>query len=168
MLAISLWLLISFISCESVFTCKSIPKKGVPPVPRQKSSIALIPNENILMLFGGNDELYYNDLWAFDMEKLSWKIIYPNSIAPDPRSYSASFVNSKTLEFCIFGGKSSYMIYNDLWCYNGEYSQWMRDLTENQPPPLYKLESIYFYWNETEYLAVVGSPASTFGLNLYM
>ena len=165
---ILLFIIISKLLAKEVLSVENIPITGTPPMPRQKSAFSLKSSQDILILFGGNDDSYYNDLWSFNLSSSYWNIIYPNSISPDPRSYSASFISKETSEFCIFGGKSSYKIYNDFWCYKFTHSQWESIQTDNQPPPLYKLEYIHFEWNDTEYLGIIGSPASKFNLDLYM
>lgn len=69
----------------NLFNVTDIPNTAVPPMARLNPTMAYSKSQNLLMIFGGSDDSYYNDLWSFGLDKANWKIIYPNSPGPGIR-----------------------------------------------------------------------------------
>lgn len=60
----------------------SIPEFYIGPEPREKAAICYNPIFNEILIFGGNNIGFYNDVWSFSLDSFRWKIIYPNSELP--------------------------------------------------------------------------------------
>ena len=71
-----------FAQYTNLFNITDIPNTAVPPMARLNPTMAYSTSQNLLMIFGGSDVSYYNDLWRFSLDKSNWKIIYPNSPSP--------------------------------------------------------------------------------------
>eukprot|EP01123_Difflugia_compressa_P010709 TRINITY_DN3994_c0_g1_i1.p1 TRINITY_DN3994_c0_g1~~TRINITY_DN3994_c0_g1_i1.p1 ORF type:complete len:633 (+),score=148.45 TRINITY_DN3994_c0_g1_i1:128-2026(+) len=109
----------------------------IPPV-RERHSASLIGKR--IYIFGGycrGAELYYNTLYVFESETLTWTKIEPRGIPPERRcGHSASVVDGK---IWIFGGRTKVkkgglfdsegagvMYKNDLHCYDPTTNEWYR------------------------------------------
>jgi len=109
----------------------------IPPV-RERHSASLIGKR--IYIFGGycrGAELYYNSLYVFESETLTWSKIEPRGNPPDRRcGHSASVVDGK---IWIFGGRvktkkgglfdsegTGVTYKNDLHCYDPTSNEWYR------------------------------------------
>lgn len=74
-----------------------------------------------LLVFGGagNDEVYFNDLWGFNLQTNQWKHVTPFGEAPAPRAFASSLVEGTNV--WIYAGESigdvrgEVIYWHDLW-----------------------------------------------------
>jgi len=111
--------------------------RGDVPPPRERASCSLIGKR--IYIFGGYNrgpELYYNSLYIFESDSLTFTKVEPRGIPPDRRcGHSACVIDGK---LWIFGGRGkikvsdSYfsgtrLIYtSDLHCYDAATNEWLR------------------------------------------
>ncbi|OMJ95501.1 hypothetical protein SteCoe_1098 [Stentor coeruleus] len=144
---------------------KDIISTGIGPTPRESASIAFSSKKNLFYIFGGKSENDLDDLWVFDLSSLHWNIIYPNSPSPrivyiENRSKAGGFFYYEQDEFCIYGGTSEMLIFDDLWCFNTEYKIWKEKKQNYSPPPMINFAYNYFINNNSEYFAITGYQIS--------
>ncbi|OMJ86525.1 hypothetical protein SteCoe_11941 [Stentor coeruleus] len=152
---------------------RDIQKSGIGPENRMAASMAINPFNLDLYIFGGINEVYYNDLWVFSLSSRKWKILYPFSETPgkinlDPRMNPAGLVRNTTQEFCIYGGRSYSKVYTDLWCYDIKKFKWKLISTYNSPPVIKHIAFTYYNYENQDFLAIAGSDIFSFDLKFYM
>eukprot|EP01138_Halocafeteria_seosinensis_P006050 gb/GECG01006184.1/.p1 GENE.gb/GECG01006184.1/~~gb/GECG01006184.1/.p1 ORF type:complete len:255 (+),score=24.77 gb/GECG01006184.1/:1-765(+) len=94
---------------------------------------------NLLVLFGGHyfgdggKFQYLNDVWAIDIDTMTWHNPKCAGRGPGPRyGHSATVIDYKIY---IFGGKGpNKMLYNDLWCLDVENWAWSLLPSASAPP----------------------------------
>jgi len=65
---------------------------------------------------------WYNDLWAFSLETMTWTKISPQGTLPMPRyGHSADVLGDRML---VFAGNSNNQLLNDLWSYSFARNVW--------------------------------------------
>ena len=71
------------------------------------------PNQIIAFGGDGNDGVYYNDVWIFNIENSSWKCQTTKGSIPSPRSAHGQIMVGTKLY--VFGGTDGSYIFNDLY-----------------------------------------------------
>jgi len=100
------------------------------PSARSNHGMASIPNEDKVILFGGDDgSAYLNDTWVYDMSDNQWTNITPVN-APCPRSNHgmATIYNSKKV--ALFGGPYGN---DETWMYDLDENQWTKKSLTDKP-----------------------------------
>lgn len=111
--------------------------RGEVPPPRERHSSCLIGKR--IYIFGGYNrgpELYYNSLYCFESETLTWTRIEARGAAPERRcGHSASVIDGRMY---VFGGRvkvkkgegllagTTVQYRNDLHCYDPATNEWLR------------------------------------------
>ncbi|KAI0080362.1 galactose oxidase [Panus rudis PR-1116 ss-1] len=94
-----------------------------------------------MYVFGGRrDETYFDDLWALNMETLTWELLFPMDgrtltglpTRPAARTNHASAVHGTDL--LIFGGSDGEYHYSDLWAFDTEQYMWKQVRSEGPNP----------------------------------
>ena len=108
------------------FDCTSMEWKSFQnTLEENKIEHSLDQLDSYLVIFGGYEaHRIYNDLKAFDLEKLSWISLQPKSESPSHRYGHASIVYKQDLY--IFGGMDKQRPLNDMWRYSISGSSWMK------------------------------------------
>ena len=91
-----------------------------------------------MLMFGGanlQQGTYYNDLWMFDVEALSWSLVQAGGVKPTPRWQCVSGALEQRM--FIFGGEGmNFEVLNDLHLYDHKTRMWIKLRTvEPVPPP---------------------------------
>jgi N-acetylneuraminic acid mutarotase len=111
--------------------------RGEGPTPRERATATVIGRN--IYIFGGYNrglEAYYNDLFIFESESLSWRKVDPRGQLPEARcGHTAATIDDK---IWIFGGRvkvkkgsslfsgSGVAYTNDLYCYDPVMNEWRR------------------------------------------
>ena len=92
--------------------------------PNRVTHASLVAIAGNLYLFGGKErDVFFNELWKFDIAKTIWiKLKYYGDI-PSPRSHHSAAVDGDTM--IIFGGKNSHSLFNDAFSFNIITLAWM-------------------------------------------
>ena len=96
-----------------------IPRRDLPPLKRQHSSMIYLNTLNALYVSGGNfgTTKSYNDIWAYYFDKDTWEKLSPySSIYPEARYNAGSFVYDSS-RICFFGGLGENGPLQDTWCF---------------------------------------------------
>lgn len=95
----------------------SLNGKGQNPEPRQ-GHVMISHNDDKLFIHGGvNEDVFYNDLWIFDLKGMNWTKI--DSKHPWPEARAAHGGISVNNNLYIFGGIGSVgLALDDLWKYD--------------------------------------------------
>ena len=122
--------------------------------PRRVIHASLVSMAGSLYLFGGMQEnVFYNDLWKFDISKISWiRLKYYGDI-PSPRSHHSAASDGDIM--IIFGGKDSISLFNDAYSFNIITLSWTALAYADRNPSarfgaclMVSLPMIYFYGGE--------------------
>lgn len=122
--------------------------------PRRVIHSSLVTMAGSLYLFGGmQGNVFYNELWKFDISKTSWiKLKYYGDI-PSPRSHHSAAADGDIM--IIFGGKDSISLFNDAFSFNIITLTWTTlNYADRNPSARFgaclmvSLPMIYFYGGE--------------------
>jgi len=102
-----------------------------------------------LFVFGGfledfenNTDVYYNNLWKFDLLDRHWTLEDAGT-GPSPRAFHGSTISSLHAALYVYGGAtyneqgyvfSNITIYDDFWAWNLATSSWSRIIANNFGP----------------------------------
>jgi len=97
-------------------------------LPSARSNHAMVwdPVRNQVIMFGGDDGSYKNDLWCYDPVSNTWTNPAPSGTLPSARGYHAMVWDPVRNQVIMFGGfDATYPYYkNDLWCYDPVSNTW--------------------------------------------
>ena len=95
--------------------------------------------ENEIYIFGGvtYTNIYLNDIWKFNIDKLEWIEIIPSGNIPEARELMSSF-SFLGLGFLMFGGRNDANVFSDLLFYSTLLNSWV-----NYTPSSLSSESRY-------------------------
>jgi N-acetylneuraminic acid mutarotase len=92
---------------------------------------------NQTVLFGGfTEQLYFNDLWAYDATENAWREILPNTSKPEPRGAMGFAYDEQNDVFVMYGGFSESGIFGDTWVLDRKTNRWENKDPEMHPPPV--------------------------------
>ncbi|MBI1796523.1 MAG: hypothetical protein HYR74_05670 [Candidatus Eisenbacteria bacterium] len=101
----------------STLAWTQITPSGTPPSPRREHSAIYDPVRDRMIVFGGTDGGYYNEVWALNFAPTpAWQRLTPSGTAPSARSGHSAVYDAKRDEMWVFAGRSAPgTILNDLW-----------------------------------------------------
>ncbi|CAG9313106.1 unnamed protein product [Blepharisma stoltei] len=170
MAMLALLLIISVIFATSAIKESKIPETGCPPTARSLPSSVYDTNANRLLLFGGAsaENVYYNDVWAFNFNNNQWQELCPSSSkVPDARKESASFFNEAENSLIIMAGKTELGAITDIWSFDLDLLVWKE--LELQNCKLNSLSSVAyeaFKWKGNIYYVIFGGAIDSGFSNL--
>ncbi|CAG9318129.1 unnamed protein product [Blepharisma stoltei] len=146
------WILNYFLIIAYGLEFHTFPITDSPPNPRKGLIMDAIPSHNSMVGFGGyeNRESIYSDIWQFNVTSNTWNALFgTNNYSPDGRYCGGGFYRYKSEEYCIWGGRSSKGVLNDIWCFHLRYFTW-REIEINGNTIVNSRYKIgYTSWNET-------------------
>ena len=127
---------------------KRVPSSGFPPQARSEHSAVYSQDFNLLVIFGGQDDLKkFNDLWVYSFSSNVWARVYPlTNLLPrknylEPRRSAVIFISStnKNLVY-VYGGTGENGPLQDLWSFNLVSRIWnfekvFKTLVKKHTPP---------------------------------
>lgn len=95
------------------------------------------PVRDRMVIFGGWDkenDVYLEDTWAFDFEKMAWKAYArkAKNIKPPARRHAVAAYDSQNEWMVVFGGSDGGLL-NDIWAFNLKDDEWI-NLTPGPEP----------------------------------
>jgi hypothetical protein len=110
-----------------IWTRRSPP---VSPPARDSMTLAGVPNDDKVVLFGGKSGAYlFNDTWVYDLSEDRWQQKSPpDAPAPGYGNTLVSFESSD--EFMLFGGQN---LANATWVYDLGENRWLRQHPVTSP-----------------------------------
>lgn len=86
------------------------------PSPRYAQRAAWDPVRDRMLMFGGYDGVYLNDLWEYrPRPSPAWAPLFPSGPPPSPRFAGGVVFDAPRDRLLAFGGYSDVASYNDLW-----------------------------------------------------
>ena len=125
------------------------------PGPRYEHAMEYSPANNQIYLFGGRDgSQIYNDIWALDMNTLTWRQLAVNSPIAPPARFSTVMIVDQNAEnlYIATGHTQSNQNLNDIWRLNLSTETWENLTDAAGPGPV----------------ARYGGPGGNFGNNLVL
>ncbi|KAL9388476.1 hypothetical protein Peur_017081 [Populus x canadensis] len=115
-------MIVRFIDLET-HACGFIETSGNAPVARGGHSVTLVGSR--LIIFGGEDRnrRLLNDVYALDLETLTWDVVVARQTPPAPRFDHTAAINRERY-LLIFGGCSHSIFFNDLHVLDLQTMEW--------------------------------------------
>jgi hypothetical protein len=116
------------------------------PSARGRQAMALDPQENRAVLFGGRTSsggatyVTYADVWTFDFATSAWTQVKTSGAGPSGRANSAAVVDAASQRLVVFGGNTStdgavFVPQNDTWALDLTTGAWTQLATGGARPP---------------------------------
>lgn len=152
------------LSLGNALNVKRVPTSGFPPQARSEHSAVYSQNFNLLVIFGGRDDLkYFNDLWVYSFSNNLWTRVYPlTNLLPrknylEPRCSAAFFISNSNKNLVhIFGGTGENGPLNDLWSFNLVSRIWNFETVFMKFLPMLYFASDVFTRDGVDYLCAFG------------
>lgn len=108
---------------------------GVSPGPCNMHTADFIPHKREILVFrGGDGSAYLNDLHAFNVDTMHWRLVNTCGAPPEQRADHASAYISQSKELYIFGGWNGRERLNDLHILNIDTLTWSQPKTGGVAP----------------------------------
>ena len=116
------------------------------PSPRARAAAAYDAAGNRIVVFGGRYHgagtttyTLYNDVWAFDLDKLEWSRLDSGMGGPPARSSTEVQIDTQKNELVVFGGNTStnglaFVPQNDVWAFDLQNATWRQVTTSGAAP----------------------------------
>lgn len=88
---------------------------GSGPVPRRASQVAVDDARRRLLVLGGTNGTYFDDLWSLSLDTLSWTRIEPSGAAPISRGGHSVALDQLRDALFLFGGTRPGADLGDVW-----------------------------------------------------
>lgn len=151
----------SFVADRSTGDWEPITSAG--PEARFGHAVAVDRERGKLFLFGGEQaSLFFNDLWALDLETLTWELIDDGSSAPSPR-YATSLVFDGDNGLIVSHGFTFEGRFDDTWRYDIESRGWSDISPDPATRPLPRCLHEAVWSSETESMLLFGGCSSGYG-----
>lgn len=115
----------------------SISVQGDAPAPRNGHSVAAVGRK--VYLYGGYNETvpgkYLGDLWAFDLDTLTWEQVESLGVAPIPRHSTGMVASSDGASLFLCGGMANKVYLNDVWKLDLASKEWSQAVFQIPTPP---------------------------------
>ncbi len=115
---------------------------AVKPSKRYFTSMVYNPNDETIIMFGGDNEdspiRATDDTWIFDSLTGDWMEI-ATSDSPPPRTHHAMVFDQFLNKAILFGGAGQgySIVYGDLWVYDPVSASWSQEFTSAVPIPIW-------------------------------
>jgi len=108
------------------------------PQARHGAKMAYDPVGKQVLLFGGRGSGsvvgdLYNDIWALDLEKRTWKKLNPSS-GPEARLSPGLVYDPSQHQLILFGGYRNSGRVNDTWLFDLDDNEWQEVFPSTSPP----------------------------------
>lgn len=102
-----LLLLLALTASAQTLSFSQLPAGAAPPSPRFDGTIAYDPTGGQLFLFGGQDSVARNDLWAYSLQQNQWREVQPIGSKPVPRFGHTLVLDSARRRLILFAGQAA-------------------------------------------------------------
>src|ERR1051326_4775734 len=103
------------------------------PSPRFDGTIAYDPVGRQVFLFGGQDSVPRNDLWAYSLAQRRWTEIQAADPVPPARFGHTTGFDSARRRIIVFGGQAG-GFFSDVWAFNIASASWQQLSADNAGP----------------------------------
>ena len=151
----------SFVADRSTGDWEPITSAG--PAARFGHAVAVDRERGKLFLFGGeNADVFFNDLWALDLETLTWEQIDDGSSAPTPR-YGTSLVFDGDAGLFVSHGFTFEGRFDDTWRFDVDGGGWEDVSPDPATRPLRRCLHEAVWSGETSSMWMYGGCSSGYG-----
>ena len=152
---------------------------GTAPSARLQHSAIYDPVRDRMLVFGGSDGTFRNDVWALSLSGTpTWILLTPSGTPPAPRVDHTAIYDPVRDRMIVFGGASSSTLLNDVWALSLSGTPAWTSITPSGTPPSarYTHTAIYdpvrdrmvifggsngLFLNDVWALSLAGTPAWT-------
>jgi hypothetical protein len=113
-----------------------------PPGGRAGHSVILDPIGRRLLMFGGTDGVYRNDVWVSSLADSSWSVLVTSGTGPSPRVGHSAILDPLRRRMIVFGGRAD-AARNDAWALSLTDGSWSEIAAGNAPPVRYLHTAVY-------------------------
>ena len=104
------------LSLSGTLEWKSIEPSGTPPSARQNHTAIYDPSGDRMLVFGGNDGVQRNDVWALTLSASpTWTLLTAAGAPPSAREGASAIYDLPRERMLVFGGLSATTHQNDTW-----------------------------------------------------
>ncbi|MBI3653101.1 MAG: hypothetical protein HY231_18900 [Acidobacteria bacterium] len=121
------------------------PATGARPEARRNGAAIYDPVDHRLVVFGGTGQNgLLNDVWAFNLDTLTWTRLNTTGTAPDPRLGHDAIYDPIGQQMVIWAGQQGSKFFNDTWALSLRTLEW-RNLspTSGRPKARYGSAAVY-------------------------
>jgi uncharacterized protein (TIGR03437 family) len=122
-----------FCLAASAQTFVRAPAPGGSPSPRYDAPIVHDVPGNRLLIFGGQDSIARNDVWAYSLDSRIWTELTPSGTKPAPRFGQTAIFDPVRRRMIVFAGQSG-SFFSDTWAYDVAANAWQLLSPENAGP----------------------------------
>lgn len=95
------------------------------PEPRSTHNAVYDPTTHQLLIWSGRlGNVFYNDVWAFDLTEDSWSPLEPNGPKPNPRYGTAAIFDPLAGQLLNFAGFTDEGRFGDTWTFDPATTTW--------------------------------------------
>jgi hypothetical protein len=112
------------------------PNSGPAPTPRWSHNAVYDPTAQRMLVWSGRrGGMFYNDVWAFDLNAQTWTQLVASGPAPNLRYGTAAVFDPLANELVNFAGFTDAGRFDDTWRFDPENLRWRELGMTNNPGP---------------------------------
>lgn len=135
---------------------RPVPGPGNAPGPRYGHTAVVDVVRDRMLLCGGFDGAYLNDLWSLDLGMLNWTPIAVAGTPPMARDFHVAAIDPSRHRMLVFGGNAEGTYLNDLWQVELSGPPVWTQLTPSGSPPVPRLAHAMVYDASHDRMIVFG------------
>jgi hypothetical protein len=136
---------------------------GTPPIVRAGHSAIYDPVRDRMVVFGGFNNLYPNDLWVLSLAGApAWTELTPSGLPPRARYLHNAVYDPVRDRMVVFGGWANLAFINDVWALSLPDAPAWTELTPSGTPPSARCDHSAIYDPVRDRMVVFGGVYTTY------
>lgn len=112
------------------------PRRGAAPTPRWSHNAVYDPTVHRMLVWSGRrGGMFYNDVWAFDLNEHTWSELVASDPLPNLRYGTAAIFDPRANELVNFAGFTDAGRFDDTWRFDPNSALWNELSVASNPGP---------------------------------